>query len=103
MVNGDDGRLALLGGTPAITLDQRPATRWPVLDDEAIAAVEDLLRKGQTSMAPAVEAFSNIVATAARTAGEGKCLCSMLVCTQAGATQLPPVLGPYCVPDGARM
>jgi dTDP-4-amino-4,6-dideoxygalactose transaminase len=57
LASTDRGQLALLGGTPAITLDQRAATRWPVIDEEAIAAVAALLSKGQTSMAPVVEAL----------------------------------------------
>jgi perosamine synthetase len=41
---------ALLGGRPAVTLDQREANRWPVITDEDVAAVTEVLRSGELSL-----------------------------------------------------
>ena len=44
--------LALLGGQPAITLDQTAAARWPLVEAEERAAVEAVLASGEWSTAP---------------------------------------------------
>ncbi len=45
----NDDRLALLGGDPAVTLDQEEAMRWPVADDGEVEAVSELVREGAWS------------------------------------------------------
>src|SRR5688500_10577113 len=40
---------ALLGGSPAVTLDQTEANRWPVITNEDESAVLDVLRSGELS------------------------------------------------------
>jgi len=50
-------RLALLGGEKAVTLDVSAVSRWPVVGEEEIAAVTDLMRKGEVSTSPAVKEF----------------------------------------------
>lgn len=45
----NDERLALLGGGPAITLDQEEASRWPVPERDEIEAVSELVRGGTWS------------------------------------------------------
>lgn len=43
-------RPAILGGKPAVTLDATEATRWPIITDEDVAAVTDILRSGKLSI-----------------------------------------------------
>jgi perosamine synthetase len=43
-------RLAILGGIPAVTLDQTEAHRWPIITDEDEQAVLRVLRTGQLSI-----------------------------------------------------
>jgi dTDP-4-amino-4,6-dideoxygalactose transaminase len=50
------GKLALTGGPKAVTLDRRKFTVPPV-SEEAIAAVVELMRKGETSVSPSVAEF----------------------------------------------
>jgi perosamine synthetase len=52
-----DDRLALFGGPPAITLDQTEALRWPVVEQEEIQAVHEVLASGQWSIAPVTAQF----------------------------------------------
>ena len=42
-------QLALLGGDPAVTIDQDYYTEWPIYGDEEIEAVTELIRTRQTS------------------------------------------------------
>jgi dTDP-4-amino-4,6-dideoxygalactose transaminase len=51
------GRLALQGGAPAITLDQTEALRWPVVEQEEIQAVTEVVTSGQWSLSPVTTAF----------------------------------------------
>jgi dTDP-4-amino-4,6-dideoxygalactose transaminase len=46
------GLPAILGGAPAVTLDQREANRWPILTAEDEHAVLGVLRGGDLSMHP---------------------------------------------------
>ncbi len=41
---------ALLGGPPAVTLDQQQANHWPIITDEEKRAVLDVLESGQLSV-----------------------------------------------------
>lgn len=50
-------RPAILGGTPAITLDQAEANRWPVITAEDEQAVLAVLRSGAISIHPETEAL----------------------------------------------
>ena len=50
------GKLALTGGPKAVTLDRRKFAVPPV-SEEAIAAVVELMRKGETSISPSVAEF----------------------------------------------
>src|SRR5688500_2237751 len=43
---------ALVGGPPAVTLDQRAALRWPVLGPADDAAVLEVMRDGDLSNHP---------------------------------------------------
>jgi len=43
-------RPALLGGPPAVTLDQQHANHWPIISDEEERAVLEVLRSGQLSV-----------------------------------------------------
>ncbi len=43
---------AILGGAPAVTLDQQEANRWPLLTEEDEQAVLDILRDGRLSIHP---------------------------------------------------
>ena len=52
------GKLALLGGPKAVTLDKRRFAVPPV-SEEAIAAVVELMRKGETSISPSVAEFEH--------------------------------------------
>ena len=43
-------RPALLGGNKAVTLDATEANRWPIIGDDDVAAVTDILRSGELSL-----------------------------------------------------
>jgi dTDP-4-amino-4,6-dideoxygalactose transaminase len=43
-------RPALLGGPAAVTLPQEEANRWPIITDEDVSAVVEVLRSGQLSL-----------------------------------------------------
>ena len=43
---------ALLGGSPAVTIDQTDANRWPVITNEDESAVLDVIRSGELSIHP---------------------------------------------------
>ncbi len=45
---------AILGGQPAVTLDQREANRWPILTDEDERAVLAVMRDGDISTHPII-------------------------------------------------
>lgn len=45
---------AVLGGPPAVTLDQTAANRWPILDGDDEAAVLRVLREGNISTHPVI-------------------------------------------------
>src|SRR5687767_12796929 len=45
-------QLAILGGQPAITLDQTEAARWPLIEAEETAAVQEVLASGELSTSP---------------------------------------------------
>ena len=45
---------AILGGEPAITLDQVKANRWPIITEQDEEAVLDVLRSGELSLHPVV-------------------------------------------------
>ncbi len=45
---------AILGGTPAVTLDQKEANRWPLLTGEDEQAVLEILRDGRLSIHPVI-------------------------------------------------
>lgn len=47
-------RPAVLGGSPAITLPQDEALRWPIITEEDERAVLDVLRSGELSIHPVV-------------------------------------------------
>ena len=51
------GRLALFGGEPAITLDQSEAAQWPIVEQEELDAVADVVQSGQWSHHPVREAL----------------------------------------------
>lgn len=51
------GRPAILGGAPAVTLDQTEANRWPIITDEDVAAVTNVLRSGDLSINPINQAL----------------------------------------------
>ncbi|MHC5023227.1 MAG: DegT/DnrJ/EryC1/StrS family aminotransferase [Planctomycetota bacterium] len=53
-VTSSASRPAILGGPPAVTLDQADAQRWPVITTEDEQAVLDVLRSGQLSIHPVV-------------------------------------------------
>lgn len=55
MVNSS--KLAIYGGEKAVTLDDTEALRWPIITDEEIAAVTDLLRKGELSISQVTYKF----------------------------------------------
>ncbi|MCZ6611004.1 MAG: DegT/DnrJ/EryC1/StrS family aminotransferase, partial [Planctomycetota bacterium] len=48
---------AILGGSPAVDLDQARANRWPIITDEDEAAVLAVLRCGQLSIHEEVAAL----------------------------------------------
>jgi len=43
-------RPAILGGSKAVTLDSHEAIRWPIITDEDVASVTDVLRSGELSL-----------------------------------------------------
>lgn len=47
-------RPAILGGNPAVTLDQEAANRWPVLTTDDERAVIQILRDGDISTHPVI-------------------------------------------------
>lgn len=52
-------RPALLGGSPAVTLNQDEANRWPVITEEDVAAVTEVLRGGALSINPVTQALED--------------------------------------------
>lgn len=48
---------AILGGPKSVTFDQREANRWPLVGDEEIAAVTEVLRTGDLSINPVTQAL----------------------------------------------
>lgn len=50
---------AILGGSPAITLDQTEANRWPVITSEDEQSVLEVLRSGELSIHPVVCELEN--------------------------------------------
>ncbi len=48
---------AILGGPRAVTLDAREANRWPIITDEDVAAVAEVLRSGELSLHPVTRAL----------------------------------------------
>jgi dTDP-4-amino-4,6-dideoxygalactose transaminase len=52
-------RPAILGGTPAVTLDQQAANRWPVMEADDEAAVLEVLRHGDLSNHPVTRALED--------------------------------------------
>ena len=50
---------AILGGTPAVTLDQQAANRWPVMEADDEAAVLEVLRHGDLSNHPVTRALED--------------------------------------------
>jgi perosamine synthetase len=53
----DPMRPAILGGPPAVTLDQTDANRWPILTGEDEQAVLDVIRDGDLSTHPVTRAL----------------------------------------------
>jgi dTDP-4-amino-4,6-dideoxygalactose transaminase len=54
------GRPAILGGDKAVTQDParlKEAERWPVITDEEVAAVTEVLRSGELSLHPVTQAL----------------------------------------------
>ena len=51
---------AILGGAPAVTLDQQEANRWPLLTEEDEQAVLDILRDGRLSIHPVARELEKI-------------------------------------------
>ena len=50
---------AILGGDPAVTLDQKEANRWPVLTSDDEKAVIDIMRDGDISTHPVIRDLEN--------------------------------------------
>ncbi len=50
-------QLAIKGGDKAITLDQREAALWPIIDDEVVEAVVNQLKSGQISFSDTIYRF----------------------------------------------
>lgn len=51
---------AILGGKPAVTVDPKTfaeANRWPIITDEDVAAVTEVLRSGELSLHPVTQAL----------------------------------------------
>jgi dTDP-4-amino-4,6-dideoxygalactose transaminase len=57
MVKGDKNTLAILGGAPAIDFSLEEARRWPVVEEDIIQAVVELLRKGELSISAETKMF----------------------------------------------
>ncbi|MHA1791677.1 MAG: DegT/DnrJ/EryC1/StrS family aminotransferase [Promethearchaeota archaeon] len=51
-------KLAIDGGPPAVTLDQKKLLKWPALGKEEEDAVIDLIRKGEISQSNVVDDFA---------------------------------------------
>jgi dTDP-4-amino-4,6-dideoxygalactose transaminase len=54
-----ESRPAILGGDPAVTLDQTKANRYPIITSEDEAAVLEVLRSGQLSLHPVARDLEN--------------------------------------------
>lgn len=54
-MNGNPDALAIDGGQRAITLDQDALLRWPVLGEEEVTAVRELVLKGEISSSGVVD------------------------------------------------
>lgn len=63
MNRSDTALPAVLGGTPAVTLDQTSANRWPVLGDEDEQALRRVLRDGHISIHPVIQELEQDYAT----------------------------------------
>src|SRR3990167_2351395 len=50
---------AILGGYPAVTLDQQEANRWPVLTSDDEKAVIEIMRDGDISTHPVIRDLEN--------------------------------------------
>ena len=50
-------QLAIKGGSKAITQDQSEALRWPIIDDEVVAAVVSQLTSGEISFSGTIQTF----------------------------------------------
>lgn len=50
-------RPAILGGTPAVTMDPALANGWPLIEEDDIAAVAEVLRSGELSLHPVTRAL----------------------------------------------
>lgn len=50
---------ALLGGSPAVTLPQEEALRWPIITDEDLGAVGRVLRSGELAISDEVAALED--------------------------------------------
>jgi dTDP-4-amino-4,6-dideoxygalactose transaminase len=48
---------AILGGSPAVTLDQKEANQWPVITGDDYKAVERVLNDGKLNMHPVIHEF----------------------------------------------
>lgn len=46
---------AILGGDKAVTLSAAEASRWPIIGDEEVAAVTEILRSGELSLHPVTQ------------------------------------------------
>lgn len=55
--------LAIHGGEKAITMEQSEALRWPIITDEEISAVVELMRKGELSISETTYKFEEEFAT----------------------------------------
>ncbi len=58
-VTASPARPAILGGSPAVTLDQSQAMRWPIITSEDEQAVLRVLRSGEISIHDEVAALEN--------------------------------------------
>ncbi len=52
-------RPAILGGGKSVTLDGTAANRWPIITDEDVAAVTEVLRSGELSLHPVTRALED--------------------------------------------
>lgn len=50
---------AILGGDKAVTLDGAEANRWPIITDEDVAAVTEVLRSGDLSLHPVLRGLED--------------------------------------------